>query len=1155
MRFTRFLAVGIALSLGFGAIAQMRPSQLPPGVEAQLFKAGFHPSDLGDLVLKDDYRTDHNGLRHMYVRQRWQGIEIWNGDIALHTAPDGRLVKLNVGAHMALEKRVNATVPQVSAAAAVASVLAKDLPRLSMPDLLGAAEEGRMYTFDGSATSGEPIVAQLVYQPVGESLRLAWNVSHYTPDGSHWWNVRVDAITGEELERNDWVSSCAWDDHDHAVHAAAPAPALPASPNDYNVFDRPTESPSHGPRTQSNAPWLLGGIASPYGWHDTNGAAGAEFTDTQGNNCRAQEDADNNNTGGYRPSGGATLDFDFPIDLTGAPSTYLDPAITNLFYWNNLMHDVWYQYGFNEAAGNFQQNNYGRGGTGNDWVNADAQDGSGTNNANFSTPPDGSPGRMQMYRWTYTTPNRDSDLDNGVIAHEYGHGISTRLVGGPSNSSCLGNAEQMGEGWSDYFCLMMTMKAGDTGPMPRGVGTYLLGQPTTGGGIRPAPYSTSTSLNNYTYAATNNTTNISQPHGIGFVWCTMLWEMTWELINVYGFDPDVYNGTGGNNIAMRLVIDGLKLTPCSPGFVQARDAILAADLATYGGANQNYIWAAFARRGLGFSANQGLSTSRTDQAEAFDTPLNNNLGIAQVVSPSGVLLNCAVIDSPVTVTVRNYGQLAQSNFEVRYQVDGGAEVSEVFTGSIGAGASAAFTFTQPVTINGIGAHTLTARTALATDQFAGNDATSTSITISTSTTVSSTYIQDIESTTVAPAGWSLENPDGGNTWVTAALTGQAACVGTRAWAINHFDFNNPGQEDRLVSPVVDLGGSASSRLKFYYAYSGYSASYPDGFRVDASSDCGRTWNTLWQASGAALQTTAYATAAFTPTACSQWLLRDIDLAAYDGQQVLFRFVAINNYGNWFYLDKVVVERNGVQVALKLMLGGAFDAASDRMRDDLRAAGLVPTAEPYSAAGFPQIGGGGETIAGAVLGAAGDDAVVDWVHVQLRDAAAPSTIIAVRNALVQRDGDVVDKDGLSPVTFMAGNGSYYVAAMHRNHLGAMTASPVALNTTPAIVDLAAAAAPTYGTGGQQIANGRSMLWPGDVLRDGTLRYTGEGNDRDPILQAVGGSVPTNVSAPGYQAADVNLDGVVRYTGEGNDRDPILQAVGGSVPTNTRVQQLP
>jgi hypothetical protein len=1136
------------------AIAQSA-SPLPAKAEAPLMHQGFHPIDLADLIVKDDYRSEGSGIRHLFLRQRWQGIEVWNGDIAVHLLPNGDVLRMNVGAHAGIAKRVNATAPMITAEAAVAAVLARTAPGKRVPQSLHAEDEGRKVTFDGSDFGHEPVVAQLVYQPMGEALRLAWNVNLYTPDGSHWWNVRIDAVSGVELDRNDWVAQCHWDDHTHqgCGDGAPEEAAAPAAPNDYNVFDWPTESPSHGPRTLSNAPWLDGGIASPFGWHDTNGALGAEFTDTRGNNCRAQDDIDANNTGGSRPDGGATLDFDFPLDLTGAPSTYLPAAITNLFYWNNLMHDVWYQYGFTEAAGNFQQNNYGRGGVGNDWVNADAQDGSGTNNANFGTPPDGSNPRMQMYRWTYTTPNRDSDLDNGIIAHEYGHGISNRLVGGPANTSCLGNAEQMGEGWSDYFGIVMTIRPGDTGATGRGVGTYVLGQATTGLGIRPARYSTSFAVNNYTYASTNS--GLSQPHGIGFVWCTMLWEMTWELIGVHGFDPDIYNGTGGNNIAMRLVIEGLKLTPCNPGFVDGRDAILAADQALYGGANQQYIWAAFARRGLGASASQGSSSSRSDQTQAFDTPVPNNIGIAEVLSPKGALLDCASENMPVVVRVRNFGQSAQSGFEVRYQLDGGAWITEAFPGTLNVGASIDFTFDQSVTITGSGAHTLIASTNLIGDQFTGNDAATSSISLSTPATAVATYAVNIETTSPIPSGWTLENPDNGNTWVTAAVSGQAACVGTRAWAIDFFSVNTPGQEDRLVTPVVDLAGSAGSRLKFKHAYSGYSASYQDGMRVEASGDCGRTWTTLFQATGAALQTTGYVTSAWTPTQCTQWMQHDLDLGAFDGGQVLVRFVAINGYGNWLYLDDAVIERNGVRVALKLMLDGPYDETTDRMRDNLRSGAHLPVTEPYTALGFAQLFGGGESVAPAVLTAAGDDAIVDWVLVELRDASAPATVIATRSALLQRDGDVVDIDGAPALSFRAGNGSYHLVAKHRNHFGVMTASPISLSNAPASIDFSDPAFNAHGTEPRRLRDGKALLWSGDVARDGVLRYTGEDNDRDPILLTIGGNVPTAVSAPGYHQADVNLDGIIRYTGEDNDRDPILVNVGGSVPTNTRVQQLP
>src|SRR5262249_6917230 len=155
------------------------------------------------------------------------------------------------------------------------------------------------------------------------------------------------------------------------------------------------------------------------------------------------------------------------------PSTYQSASTTNLFYWNNILHDVHYRYGFTEAAGNFQINNYGNGGLANDWVRASAQDSSGTNNANFSTPPDGQKPLMRMYLWTYTNPKRDGDLDSVIITHEYGHGVSNRLTG---NGNGL-NATQsggMGEGWSDWWGLMFTQRTADEALDGRGLATYEL---------------------------------------------------------------------------------------------------------------------------------------------------------------------------------------------------------------------------------------------------------------------------------------------------------------------------------------------------------------------------------------------------------------------------------------------------------------------------------------------------------------------------------------------------------------------------------------------------------------------------------------------------------------------------------------------------------
>jgi hypothetical protein len=629
----------------------------------------------------------------------------------------------------------------------------------------------------------EPIKVELVYLPMENGdIRLAWATSIYTEDAAHFYMTFVDAGSGEVLRELDLVLQDNWSSDASTAdqrlltqlrREMANAPLIPYAVQEtnnavaavdgasYRVYPSPFESPSHAGDPNTDLRQLVTNpadpTASPLGWHNDGST---NYTVTRGNNVHAYTDLDANNVPdpGSDPDGGAGLNFDFAFDPSMDPSTYRDAAVTNLFYWNNLIHDVTYHYGFDEAAGNFQVDNFGIGGAGGDDVRAEAQDGSGTNNANFGTPPDGARPRMQMFRWTsprqitvasgpiagdYTAGtasfgppisavgiagivelsndgagasttdgcepligftagrialvdrgvcpftlkaanaqaagaigvivannqatgaiglggadpsivipsvsvsqedgalfkanlplnvtikavgvDRDSDLDNGIIVHEYGHGISNRLTGGPSTVSCLPNylvnnqvdGEQMGEGWSDYYALMLT----GTGEDGRGIGTYSIFQPTTGAGIRPWRYSTSMASNPSTYDSIKNPA-ISVPHGVGTVWATMLWDMTQGFVDRYGFDGDLVSGSGGNNAALQLVTDGLKLQACNPGFVDGRDAILAADAALNGGANQCLIWDSFARRGLGFSANQGFFFTRFDGTEAFDVPVS-----------------------------------------------------------------------------------------------------------------------------------------------------------------------------------------------------------------------------------------------------------------------------------------------------------------------------------------------------------------------------------------------------------------------------------------------------------------------------------------------------------------------------------------------------
>lgn len=244
--------------------------------------------------------------------------------------------------------------------------------------------------------------------------------------------------------------------------------------------------------------------------------------------------------------------------------------------------------------------------------------------------------------------------------------------------------------------------------------------------------------------------------------------------------------------------------------------------------------------------------------------------------------------------------------------------------------------------------------------------------------------------------------------------------------------------------------------------------------------------------------------------------------------------------------------------VRALLDGPYDGNTGLMNDGIRLSGFLPLTEPYTAIGYPHVNGGGESTTAPVLSSTGgNNAIVDWVMIELRSATTPSLVVDTRSALLQRDGDVVDVDGVSPVNMRSPSGNYHVAVRHRNHLGVMTAAPIALSTTSSLLDLSNTGTTTYGTNARKTSGGafsKQVLWSGDVDRDGTLKYTGAGNDRDPILAAIGGVVPTNMVS-GYSLADVNLDGVVKYTGVGNDRDFILSNIGGTVPTNTRVQQLP
>ncbi|MBR9919782.1 MAG: T9SS type A sorting domain-containing protein [Bacteroidetes bacterium] len=788
-RLTRGLAGLLFTLFAFGLQAQMlSPMEIAlRHIDQHIGEWGLTANDIADMKVDYEYRTAHNGLTHIYFLQTHEGIEIYNAILNVNIKDDGEV--LYVGRRFVADaaSKVNGVVPGLSpeqAIEAAANILgleyADDPRQLS-------SEGPTSFRYTGGDLSAFEIPVELKYQlsPQG-NLILSWALDIKPLNGDDHWSLRLDATTGELVNKNNYTIYCnsgseTGHTHDQSCASGGKRKFLPlqqareaANAGNFNgaptyrVFGIPTESPNHGDQSLEIAP--ANATASPAGWHDDGITT---YTYTRGNNVWAYPDYNADSNSDFNVDGGASLTFDWTYDPDAEPGAMKEASTTNLFYLNNIMHDVFYLYGFDEAAGNFQRDNFGNGGNQGDNVVARGSFGGNdpigmetVNNANFSTPPDGGNGVMRMYHWNtgarlievtepmsiaglytagtaeygptvqdmpvsgplvevddditnpYATdgcedpfvnaaeldgaialvdrggcffeqktvnaeaagavgviicnfedgvlglagvvdiPNPGiptvsmkssdcailrqfiadgiqitlaeptdggpefltSDFDNGVIAHEYTHGISIRLTGGPGNSGCLTGAsedvgEQMGEGWSDFLGLVLTAEPGDEGSDRRGMATYLRREVTIAKGLRAYPYSTDMNENPLTY---NDIVSASVPHGVGTVWCTMLWDMYWAFVDQYGWSDDIYDGTAGNNMAIQLVIDAMKIQPCNPGFVDGRDAILAADEALFGGENACMIWEVFARRGLGYYADQGSTFDNRDGEQNFD---------------------------------------------------------------------------------------------------------------------------------------------------------------------------------------------------------------------------------------------------------------------------------------------------------------------------------------------------------------------------------------------------------------------------------------------------------------------------------------------------------------------------------------------------------
>ena len=620
---------------------------------------GHGPEVLDESRKTRDYVDTHNGLRTVVWQQQLNGVPVFHSLLKAHVTKRGELV--NVGsafvrdlAGASAAAKAAATKQAISAAQAIVAAAAESgdkVPTATVSAIAPAQGAEKKQAFR-ARNIFEPRVQQ-VWLPLKEqTLRLCWQVIHTSRSRGEGFLTLVDAETGEVLLRHGLTNYLT--DATYSVFTSdSPSPFTPGHPTPQSG------QPPIVPRSLETTA-ALNPVASPFGWI----ADGAN--ETRGNNVDAHTDTNNDNAPDLpRPQGSPDRVFNPPLDLSAAPSTYKAAAVVNLFYWNNRIHDRFYELGFTPAAGNFQTNTNGEGGAGNDAVQADAQDGSGTDNANFYTPPDGQAPRMQMYIFSGPKPNRDGDFDQEIVIHEYTHGLSNRLVGGGSGISAL-QPSGMGEGWSDFYGLCLLAEAGDdvNGTYPvGGYASYQIGGPsfTTNYyfGIRRYPYSTNLSKNPLTFkdidpdrASSHAGVPVSpifagipaqEVHAMGEVWCSALWEVRAQLIaKAGGVIP-------GNDLVLQLVTDGMKLAPANPTYLQARDAILQADDVLTGGANRDPIWAGFAKRGMGFSASGPLDPDTTNGInEAFDLP-----DILKITPASG-LISSGTVGGPFSPDSKTY---------------------------------------------------------------------------------------------------------------------------------------------------------------------------------------------------------------------------------------------------------------------------------------------------------------------------------------------------------------------------------------------------------------------------------------------------------------------------------------------------------------------
>ncbi len=777
---------------------------------------GLSASEANALTVAREYRTEHNGVTHVTLQQTLQeahrAIPVFEGDVTTHIARNGEVIAASGSLISRLAQTINATEPTLTAEQALR--IAADYAAVTPSPLQRQTLAGKT-TFKADKYERD-VAPELVYFPLAaEATRLAWQMTLWLRDTPDVYLLVIDAERGSLLYRRNLTNY---------------EQVQPSGPRG-QVFTG--ESPRPNLPVVTTTPATVERVELPFRPTPFNGRETFTMGDPHYDwwNTKAPNDLISNNTSTYldRDASPNQPDsprltvtdglFNFPLDLSLAPTTndYQKAAQANVFYWVNRYHDILYQFGFTEAAGNFQTDNFTFGGRGNDAVNAEVQDGSGTNNANFSTPADGGAGRMQMYLWT-GNPQRDGDFDQGVVIHELTHGLSSRLIAG------LGGVQGggMGEGWSDYFGIVLLAKEGDDLDGSYAVGQYATGNYTRG--IRRFPYSTNPNVYPYNYGEVKLTGVV---HPTGEIWCNTLLEMRAQLIRHHGFQE-------GQRQSIQLVVDGMKLSPRSPSFVDARNGILLADKVNNGGANQCLLWQAFSKRGLGYQT-ESLSANDNFPIENFDAPPachpTGTLTLDRKSYLSGETMRVSLGDRNATGAVRVRVTSLPSGDEETFTLTPDATFNGAFNGAVRISNSAMQKG------DGIVQASLTARDKLRVSYEDADNGAGVASTITKEFSLAGEnrlYEDDLEG---GNRGWLPM--EASSTW---ALTNTRAASGTTSFT-DSPGANYPNNASySLLSPRFDFSRMDGATLAFSHSYA-FENLFDYGF-VEASTDDGTTWRRM-----------------------------------------------------------------------------------------------------------------------------------------------------------------------------------------------------------------------------------------------------------------------------------------------------------------------